>query len=65
MAETNRFAATERLFSEVPEADAAERWRSAVDDSAPAMERLRLPFEADPADAMDQSRLVPLGDDDY
>ncbi|MGC9667829.1 hypothetical protein ACNTMW_14900 [Planosporangium sp. 12N6] len=63
MAEINRFAVPDRLFSEVPEADAAEQWRMAVDDSASAMERLRLPFEVDHADAMDQSRVVPAGDD--
>ncbi|HEV7898459.1 MAG TPA: hypothetical protein VGP31_11510 [Planosporangium sp.] len=64
MADINRLATSVRLFSEVPEADAAEQWRTAVDDSPRAMERLRLPFDADPADVMDQSRVVPL-DDEY
>jgi hypothetical protein len=65
MADINRLAAPERLFSEVPEADAAEQWRMVVDESASAMERLRVPFDADPADALDQSRVVPLHDDEY
>jgi hypothetical protein len=54
-----------RLFSDVPEADEAEQRRLVVDDSAAALERLRVPFEVDPADAFEQSRAVPLGEDDY
>jgi hypothetical protein len=37
-----------RLFSERPEADAAEQQRP-VDDSPATMQRLRTPFDADPA----------------
>jgi hypothetical protein len=67
MAETARRtpAPSVRLFSDVPEADEAEQHRLVVDDSAAALERLRVPFEVDPADAFDQSRAVPLGEDDY
>jgi hypothetical protein len=67
MAEIDRSdsAHSVRLFSELPEADAAEQRRPVVDDSAAAMRRLRIPFEADPADALDQLRTVPLDEDEY
>jgi hypothetical protein len=54
-----------RLFSEVPDADAADQQHPVVDDSAAAMRRLRVPFDADPADAPDEMRTVPLDEDDY
>lgn len=53
-----------RLFSELPE-DAVAGQRPVVDDSAAVMQRLRVPFDVDPADALDQSRPVPLDEDDY
>jgi hypothetical protein len=67
MAEIDRSdtAPSARLFSELPEVDAAELRRPVVDDSAAAMQRLRIPFDADPADALDQSRSVPLDEDEY
>jgi hypothetical protein len=37
-------------FSELRTDNAAER-RAVIDDSAAAMQRLRIPFETDPADA--------------
>jgi hypothetical protein len=43
-----------QLFSERPEADAAEQRRPVVDDSPATMRRLRTPFDVDPADALDQ-----------
>jgi hypothetical protein len=54
-----------RLFSEVPEADAADQRRPVVDDSAATMHRLRTPFDADVADALDQLQTVPLDEDEY
>jgi hypothetical protein len=66
MAETHRIAAPSAgLFSDVPEADADEQRRLVVDDSAAAMERLRMPFEVNPADAIEQMQTVPLGEDEY
>jgi hypothetical protein len=67
MAEINRSNSVPsvRLFSELPEADAAEQQRQVVDDSAATMQRLRVPFEAEPADALDQLRTVPLDEDEY
>jgi hypothetical protein len=67
MSEIDRSAvqASAGLFSHASEADAAEQRRPVVDDSAAAMERLRVPFEADPVDAMDQLREVPIEEDDY
>lgn len=53
------------LFRAVPEADAAEERQQVVDDSAAAMERLRLPFDVNPADAMEQQQAVPYDEDDY
>lgn len=48
---------------ETPEADAAEQHREvrAGNRSWPD----RIPFDADPADATDQSREVELDEDDY
>ncbi|MBG0833419.1 hypothetical protein HS041_37600 [Planomonospora sp. ID67723] len=48
---------------ETPEADAAEQHREmrAAGSSWPD----RIPFDADPADATDQSREVALDEDDY
>ncbi|MBG0815139.1 hypothetical protein [Planomonospora sp. ID82291] len=48
---------------ETPEADAVEQHRGmgAVSRSWPD----RIPFDADPADATDQSREVELDEDDY
>jgi hypothetical protein len=36
-----------------------------VDGSQEAMRRLRFPFEADPADVIEQQQDVPLDEDDY
>ncbi|SDM15245.1 hypothetical protein SAMN05421874_14119 [Nonomuraea maritima] len=51
------------LSIEAPEADAAEQHREMLQ----TVGRLRreLPFDADPADAADQDRVVDLDDDDY
>ncbi|AQZ71294.1 unnamed protein product [[Actinomadura] parvosata subsp. kistnae] len=48
---------------ETPEADAAEQQREVLQ----SVGRLRreVPFDADPADAADQDRVVDLDDDDY
>ncbi len=66
MAESDRAhsAPAVRLFSELPE-DAAAGQRPVVDDSPAVMRRLRVPFEVNPADALDQARPVPLDEDDY
>lgn len=53
------------LFRSVPEADAIEENQPVVDDSAEAMERHRLPFDVNPADAMEQQQVVPYDEDDY
>lgn len=36
-----------------------------LDDSPEAMRRLRFPFEADPADGLEQQHLVPVDEDEY
>ena len=38
---------------------------SVFDGGQEAMRRLRFPFEADPADVVEQDRAVPLEDDEY
>ena len=51
-----------------PEPDVIEQHQEAVaaDDDSPAAEvPVRVPLEADPADAADQSRIVELGEDEY
>jgi hypothetical protein len=67
MAEIDRSssAQSEGLFSDPPEFSPEAQRRPVVDDSAAAMQRLRIPFEADPADALDQSRTVALDEDEY
>ncbi|WP_203924740.1 hypothetical protein [Rugosimonospora africana] len=45
------------------EADGAAQHRPWVDDEV--MRRLRLPFETDPVDVLDQRRVVGLNEDDY
>jgi hypothetical protein len=52
---------------EVPEADALEQAQPAVPDtgeSRPATRR-KLSFETPEADALDQQREVPVGEDDW
>ncbi|GIH21359.1 hypothetical protein Raf01_95310 [Rugosimonospora africana] len=50
-------------FLEGLEADGAAQHRPWVDDEV--MRRLRLPFETDPVDVLDQRRVVGLNEDDY
>jgi hypothetical protein len=35
------------------------------DDSRDAMRRLRLPFDANPADVLEQQQTVPFDEDEY
>jgi hypothetical protein len=53
------------LFRQAPEADAWDQSRSVLDDVPVDADRVRTPFDADPADAYDQRLSVPLDDDDY
>jgi hypothetical protein len=51
-----------------PEPDVAEQHQEAVpaEDESPEAELTgRVPLEADPADAAEQSRIVELGEDEY
>ncbi|GGS65077.1 hypothetical protein GCM10010156_25000 [Planobispora rosea] len=48
---------------ETPEADAAEQHRGVRPGNTSWPDR--IPFDADPADATDQSREVELDEDDY
>ncbi|GIH77428.1 hypothetical protein [Planobispora longispora] len=48
---------------ETPEADAAEQHRG-VRAGSPSWPD-QIPFDADPADAADQNRVVELDEDDY
>ncbi|MFR9724065.1 hypothetical protein ACL02R_11970 [Streptomyces sp. MS19] len=56
--------AGEALADGTPEADAAEQRRALLDPVDPGP-GVRLPAEADPADAAEQDREVGPGDDDY
>ena len=53
------------LFRHAPEADVLDQNRSVIDEGPAESERMRTPFDADPADAYDQQQSVPLDDDDY
>jgi hypothetical protein len=53
----------QELSIEAPEADAAEQHRQMREEQHGP--RGVIPFEADPADAADQERVVDLDDDDY
>ncbi|GIH91395.1 hypothetical protein ACFFMN_30905 [Planobispora siamensis] len=48
---------------ETPEADAAEQHRSMQEERSAWPDR--IPFDADPADAADQTREVGIDEDDY
>jgi hypothetical protein len=51
-----------------PEPDVAEQHQEAVPagDEPPGADLMgRVPLEADPADAAEQSRIVELGEDEY
>ena len=53
------------LFSQKPEDDEIDQRRPVLDDGAAALDRLRMPFEVDPADLLEQQQLVPMDEDDY
>lgn len=53
------------LFRSIPEADAIEERQQVVDDSAAAMERHRLPFDVNVADAVEQQQPIPYDEDEY
>lgn len=55
------------VFSHASDYDVAEQQRPAAAHDEVTMRSLRLPFatEADPADAIDQLRLIPIDEDDY
>jgi hypothetical protein len=55
------------VFSHASDSDVAEQQRPAAAHDEVTMRSLRLPFatEADPADAIDQLRLIPIDEDDY
>lgn len=54
--ENGRATPERHPFRAAPDADAAEQRQQVVDNSAPAMQRLRTPFEADAADAAEQQK---------
>ena len=51
--------------AEVPVEDAAEQQRLAADTEDGDDEVTEVPVDADPADRVEQARVVPLDDDDY
>jgi hypothetical protein len=55
------------VFSHASDYDIAEQQRPAAPRDEATMRSLRLPFEteADPVDAIDQLRSVPIDEDDY
>ena len=55
------------VFSHASDYDVAEQQRPAAPPDEVTMRSLRLPFEteADPVDAIDQLRSVPIDEDDY
>ncbi|WP_250563209.1 hypothetical protein [Sphaerisporangium fuscum] len=53
----------DELQTEVPEADAIEQHLTIRNDRREWP--LEIPYDADPADAADQERVVELDDDDY
>jgi hypothetical protein len=55
------------VFSHASDYDVAEQQRPAAPQDEVTMRSLRLPFEteADPVDAIDQLRSVPIDEDDY
>lgn len=53
------------LFRQPLDVQSNDDHPSVVDDSDEAMRRLRFPFEADPADALEQQHSVPVDEDEY
>jgi hypothetical protein len=55
------------VFSHASDYDVAEQQRPAAPQDEVTMRSLRFPFEteADPVDAIDQLRSVPIDEDDY
>ncbi len=53
------------LFRQPVDVQSSDDHPSVVDDSDEAMRRLRFPFEADPVDALEQQRSVPVDKDEY
>jgi hypothetical protein len=53
------------LFRQPSDGRADDDPSSVFDGSQEAMRRLRFPFEANPADAVEQDQEVPLDDDEY
>ncbi|MEV7626928.1 hypothetical protein [Actinoplanes sp. NPDC089786] len=53
------------MFRQPSDERAGEGASSGFDGSAEAMRRLRVPFEADPADVAEQGQDVPLDDDEH
>ena len=55
------------VFSHASDSDVAEQQRPAAAHDEVTMRSLRLPFatEADPVEAIDQLRVVPIDEDDY
>ena len=55
---------SEALFRQSPDAPSDDA-ASVFDGSQEAMRRLRFPFEANPADVIEQQQDVPVDEDDY
>ena len=53
------------LFRQPPNEQAADDTSALFDGSREAMRRLRFPFEANPADVIEQDQDVPVDDDEY
>ena len=55
---------SDALFRHQPD-EQAEPDAPAFDGSQEAMRRLRMPFDANPADVVEQDQEVPTDDDEY
>jgi len=53
------------LFRHPPDEQVDDDASSVFDGGREAMRRLRFPFEANPADVVEQDQAVPLEDDEY
>lgn len=56
---------SDALFREPPDTQASEERSAVFDGSQEALRRMRFPFEANPADVIEQQQDVPADEDDY
>ena len=56
---------TDALFRPPHDRHEDEQTTTVPDDSQEAMRRLRLPFDANPADVLEQHHTVPYDEDDH